>query len=164
MISKNKDYTPKHVPTNTMPPRCPFTAMCFRYKSAGSWSGQEPRWAKVFSSLSRLLQRISTPIQLSNQMNVMRCENAEFKWDKQLQVDLEAFKKELSREPLRAYTDFNKGAEPFQVTTDWSANNRATILSRQKGEAYSSHRPQKQWAPEKLQQYQGRTPCIIVGN
>ena len=68
--------------------------------------------------------------QLTNRMNSMRGKNAEFKWDKQVQTDFEAVKKEFSREPLRAYPDFSKDAEPFQVTTDWSATNRAAILSQ----------------------------------
>ena len=61
--------------------------------------------------------------QLTNRMNAMRGKNSEFKWDKQVQTDFEAVKKEFSREQLRAYPDFNKEAEPFQVTTDWSATN-----------------------------------------
>ena len=73
---------------------------------------------------------------LTNRMNSMR-KTDKFLWTIDMQQDFEALKPEFQIGRVQAYPDFCSG-EPFRVTTNWSKNNIAGILSQTRKEKKSS--------------------------
>ena len=65
---------------------------------------------------------------LTNSMNCLR-KAEKFSWTEEMQEDFEQLKGEFQIGRVQSYPDFYSG-EPFRLTTDWSADNIAGILSQ----------------------------------
>ena len=65
---------------------------------------------------------------LTNRMNTMKKAD-KFIWTEDMEKDFVELKKEFTAGKIQAYPDFDS-AEPFILTTDWSAQNIAGVLSQ----------------------------------
>ena len=66
---------------------------------------------------------------LTNEMNAMKKET-KLTWDENLEEKFKKLKEEFTKAPIRSYPDYNN-EEPFELATDFSADNIAVILSQQ---------------------------------